>query len=381
MKRFLNIIVIMVISGMIAASGMLAAHVAQAQKPADIERGLQQFEAAKKQKKALDKAVRKAEQSLKSIRINATKIARDVQKNESVLMRAERDLRRASIKRDAALKQLHENADAYRASILAILRLRKLPASMVFSPAEKREQLRLTVSALTVLQGTLSKQLSALQKSHIRLDQAQKKSAKARDVMADKKHALAKEYGALQRSLLLRQRQYKQLKIRDAKLKQEVETLAKNAKDLQDLLFKLDANKRAKLSRHLSLRPITRAKGSLRQAVAGRITHQFGQKKNANEKYRGMVLRSRQGATVVAPYDGEVAYSGTFREYGDMLLIRHTGGYMSLLAGLGTRNVVVGTKLRAGEPVGKMGAEPAKLYIELRKNRKPIDPASWYAKL
>lgn len=354
---------------------------AWAQSAKEIEAKLKRFDAVKREEQQVTRAVKEAEQSLKTIRRDAAKLARDVQKSEEALIATERELRAASIERDAALKSLKQHAATYRASIISVLHMRQLPASMVLAPQERQEALRQTASAMALLEASLRTQLKALQKSHVRFDRAQKNAKEARDKMAGKQRKLAKEYGALEVVLKERERHYAILKQRQKNLNQEVQALAKTAKNLQDLLHKLDAKKRAELSQHLNLRPITRAKGALVKPVAGKLDKYFGARKNANETYRGVEIDSRARATVLAPFDGEVAFSGNFREYGQMLLIRHTSGYMSLLAGLGSNNVLVGTKVRAGEPVGKMGADPAKLYIELRKDSKPIDPAAWYAKL
>ncbi len=54
---------------------------------------------------------------------------------------------------------------------------------------------------------------------------------------------------------------------------------------------------------------------------------------------------------------------------------------MSLLAGLENIDCEVGQMLLAGEPIGQMPKnDEAKLYVELRKDSRPIDPEAWIAK-
>ena len=54
---------------------------------------------------------------------------------------------------------------------------------------------------------------------------------------------------------------------------------------------------------------------------------------------------------------------------------------MSLLAGMNEIECEVGQMLLAGEPVGQMpDDENSNLYMELRKDNKPIDPEAWIAK-
>ena len=95
-------------------------------------------------------------------------------------------------------------------------------------------------------------------------------------------------------------------------------------------------------------------------------------------------LAAISGAVVVAPFDAQVVYAGPFREYGLVLILRHGGGYHSLLAGLGRLDVGNGEWVLAGEPLGLMpeaaGDGPAgKLYIELRRDGRPVDPQPWLA--
>ena len=85
------------------------------------------------------------------------------------------------------------------------------------------------------------------------------------------------------------------------------------------------------------------------------------------------------GAVVIAPADAQVIYAGEFHGYGPSLILRHGGGYHSVLAGLGRLDVAIGQWVLAGEPVGFMpdaagDAPGGKLYIELRRDGRPVDP-------
>ncbi len=126
---------------------------------------------------------------------------------------------------------------------------------------------------------------------------------------------------------------------------------------------------------------ISRARGRLVTPVIGRVAVAFGAREEAGAA-KGVRFETAEGAQVLAPFGGEVVFSGPFRGYGPLLIIDHGEGYHSLLAGLDRIDADVGQKLLAGEPVGIMprrGKVPLRLYMELRRGGRPIDPLPWLA--
>ena len=131
-------------------------------------------------------------------------------------------------------------------------------------------------------------------------------------------------------------------------------------------------------------RSFSKARGTMPFPVAGNLTAQYaaaGQSTaEAGLMAKGITITSRAGAQVVAPFDGVVAFSGPFRGYGQLLIIEHSEGYHTLLAGFGHIDARVGQRVLAGEPVGVMENDGApELYVELRLNGQPINPLPWLA--
>jgi murein hydrolase activator len=135
--------------------------------------------------------------------------------------------------------------------------------------------------------------------------------------------------------------------------------------------------------------PFGDAKGLLPLPAQGRRVLTFGEKTQYGSQSKGLVLETRQGGQVVSPSDGWIVYAGEFRSYGQLLIINAGGGYHILLAGLSQIDVQLGQFVLAGEPVGVMStaAKSASgktqdnapiLYIEFRKDQRPIDPDPWW---
>ena len=124
---------------------------------------------------------------------------------------------------------------------------------------------------------------------------------------------------------------------------------------------------------------------SLTMPVAGAVVSSFGAEDSPGNTRQGLSLAAMPGATVAAPLDGQIIYAGPFRGYGPSLILRHGGGYHSVLAGLGRLDVAIGQWVLAGEPVAAMpdaagDGSGSKLYIELRHDGRPVDPQPLLAK-
>jgi murein hydrolase activator len=135
--------------------------------------------------------------------------------------------------------------------------------------------------------------------------------------------------------------------------------------------------------------PFAEAKGLLPLPAHGRRVLAFGDKTQFGSQSKGVVIETRQGAQVVSPTDGWIVHAGEFRSYGQLLIINAGGGYHILLAGLSQIDAQLGQFVLAGEPVGVMStaakSSQAKaqdnapvLYIEFRKDKRPIDPDPWW---
>lgn len=112
----------------------------------------------------------------------------------------------------------------------------------------------------------------------------------------------------------------------------------------------------------------------------GRIIRSFGAREAGGPAAQGATLRTRTSAQVISPAAGEVAYAGLFRSYGQVLIINLDGGYALVLTGLENVRARTGDRVQGGQPVGEMPSSdtPApELYVEVRRNGQPIDPARW----
>ncbi len=135
--------------------------------------------------------------------------------------------------------------------------------------------------------------------------------------------------------------------------------------------------------------PFHEAKARLPLPAQGRRVLTFGDKTQYGGQSKGIVIETRHNAQITAPCDGWVVYAGEFRSYGQLLIINAGGGYHVLLAGLSQIDAQPGQFVLAAEPVGTMSGAASTaqskpqtnspvLYVEFRKDGRPIDPDPWW---
>ena len=133
-----------------------------------------------------------------------------------------------------------------------------------------------------------------------------------------------------------------------------------------------------------SLGPLSEggARGDLRLAwpTNGTVTQRFGAPLDAGGRSSGLAIAGRRGAAVVSPATGTVDFVGPVQGWGLVLILRAGGAYHLVLGGLDQVNVAVGQSVAPGGAVGRLpnGAKSdPQLYMEVRENGAPVDPARW----
>jgi len=120
--------------------------------------------------------------------------------------------------------------------------------------------------------------------------------------------------------------------------------------------------------------PFSEMRGRLPWPVVGHLVahpHDFP---------NGVVIEAAQGAKVRAPYSGRVVYADWLPGLGLLLIIGHSGGYMSLYGHAEVLYRSVGDWVAPGDVVAGLSdsqGRAGQLYFELRQGRKPLDAKLW----
>jgi septal ring factor EnvC (AmiA/AmiB activator) len=130
--------------------------------------------------------------------------------------------------------------------------------------------------------------------------------------------------------------------------------------------------------------PFDQLKGKLALPVKGELTNRFGTPRpGSTVDWKGLFLRTSDGQPVKAIAAGRVVFADWLRGFGNLIIIDHGEGYMSLYANNETLYKQVGDVLRGGDTIAAAGNtggnENFGLYFELRHQSKPLDPMKWMA--
>jgi murein DD-endopeptidase MepM/ murein hydrolase activator NlpD len=117
---------------------------------------------------------------------------------------------------------------------------------------------------------------------------------------------------------------------------------------------------------------------SFRWPVRGRVISAYGSKSSGSSN-DGINLAVPEGTEVKASDDGVVAYSGSeLKGFGNLVLIRHSNGWVTAYAHNSALNVKRGDTVRRGQIIAKSGATGSvsspQLHFEVRKGAKTVDP-------
>ncbi|HWB50841.1 MAG TPA: peptidoglycan DD-metalloendopeptidase family protein [Stellaceae bacterium] len=350
--------------------------------PAPVESQISQLDGVRQQCVAAALAAQQRERSIGALDLAIGVMERGVESKT-------RDIAQSRAEQEALLGALERLA-------------RAPPEALALTPEGPVDRLRsailiaAAVPALNARAQELASQLAALTNVRTQIDARRKEIDDARAAMAKSRDQLAQ--------LIARRNTLVGELLHDDGKPGGPQPLGDQASDLFDLIKRADAaaDQRDKdlvvrlrvlygvpakaaapsdPTRPKGLRALDAPRAEMVWPVAGELTHRFGEADRSGRPSQGLTLQAMPGAIVVAPYDGRVAYVGPFRGYGVILIIRHAGGYHSLLAGLGHVDVATGQWLLAGEPVGRLAEDDdksagASFYFELRREGRPVDPQS-----
>jgi len=227
---------------------------------------------------------------------------------------------------------------------------------------ELLQQVEAEVSALETTTAALGEQLTALD------ELVRRREARVREVTAARV-VRAEAVKTLKRDLDTRQ----------AKLGR----LRNEARALERLMARLARESSRKPARQPSAVPDTAPPQQVRDLpLAGRMVARYGQPRaDGLLRWDGVMLAAPAGTSVRSVQPGRVVYADWLPGLGQLVVVDHGRGLMSLYGHNQEVLKKVGDTVRQGEVIARVGDSGGQgspgLYFEVRRNGKPVNPQAW----
>jgi len=123
-------------------------------------------------------------------------------------------------------------------------------------------------------------------------------------------------------------------------------------------------------------------KGKLRLPVRGTVSNRFGSaRQDSGVSWKGLFIKASEGTEVKAVATGRVVFADWLRGFGNLIIIDHGDGYMSLYGNNQSVLKQAGEMVKSGDTIASVGNtggnESNGLYYELRNQSRPFDPMTW----
>lgn len=387
----------------------------------DLEQVERQVKAQNQEHQRLKEQASQINDELKKVNQQMIKSAKMIQNNEEALSKMEAELEQLTSDLKTAESDFTAEDENLIRTLSALQNLALKPTESLFvqplSPVEIIRSAMLLREAVPYLEENASRLRLELEKIEAKKKRVEKQVSR----IVKQKKTLENEHEQMKLLVQKKSKLRNVVEVKSEQARKKMEKLAGQAQDLRDLLNRLEKQRQEKLRKQeqerrrlaeieeqkrkeaeenqkreqvetadlIKFKPevineigdsFIKARGKLSRPARGQVITSYGQETAKGVSSKGIIIKTRAQAQVIAPFDGSVIFAGPFRGYGNLIIIEHGKGYTSLLAGLDAVNCELGQLLLAGEPIGQMPNDSdAKLYMELRKENHPINPISWFA--
>lgn len=340
--------------------------------------------------------IRTLEQELRSARADRTQASRALEEHERAIAAIAAEQRRldatahaldaqlarlgetrreleasASLEREALGQHLRVAYALGREDRLKLLLQRRDPAAIsrllryhAYFTRERRERIAALETTMARLRGTEQ----AMAAESRRLAAVREQQAARREALSAERARRAEAIAALDAEMSDRRLRLESLQRDRARLTALVKKLREA---LSDITPELEPP-----------RSFEALRGRLPWPVSGRITRRFGTpRQDADLAWQGVVLEARQGQQVRAVAHGRVVFADWLRGFGQLVILDHGGGYMSLYGHNESLLREPGEWVNPGDALATVGDSGGHarsgLYFEIRHDGRPQDPARW----
>lgn len=379
-----------------------------------LEKAENKIKEENKRKMELELLAKQIDQELYETKDKLLIVAQSVRQNENEMQLLEKRISELEEEKEELTENLLNDRIKLSKLILALERIRRLPPEAMMANPEAPYKTAQSAMLMADIIPAINQHAQEVKTNISKLKNITIELETKRETLIASAESLKSQQSEIAKLVAEREQIYmkthKDIKSREA----EVERISLQAKSLEDLIQKLEdesikeeqrrKQKEEQLKKEEEERqkiaalvppPETKKKESVapklefdEQAqlpISGIIRVRYKEKDDLGALSEGITIEGRAGSLVVSPLSGKIQFAGAFKRYGNLIIIEHSGGYHSLIAGLEKINAVVGQKVSAGEPLGLLPATGKEIrprvYYELRHKGKPVNPSVKFSDL
>jgi len=325
----------------------------------------------------VDKAAeeRKKKAEIRRITKKLNKVDSQIEKADQELLRVSRQMNSIA----SEIKDLNDQENQIRQNIQAqvnakaetaktALRIERMPLdSLIFLD---------TVRDAYQREGIIKKGRESL---FLEMKSLRQEVAELENVLQKRAEKLLKMQEASNRQLSVKERLSKSYKKQLKLLKINDFTKSEMLDRAHEMKQKATLAEMLRLQKILDETLMPKARNSAEKAVIqGVLLEDFNEKNELGVRSHGIKVFLTPASDVFALKDGRVIFSDSFGVYEHVVILEHADGANSLYSGLNGSHVAVGDFVHVGKSIGQMAnSEKPELYIEVRKNDKPVNPRKW----
>lgn len=342
-------------------------------------------------KGALKQKIQTIEDELGTTKQELINISSDIQKNESNLKTLQLRIENLENKKNDISETISNDRNSIAKLMSALIRIRRTPPESFFARNKEPYETAQSISIMRNLLPSIERHAEQLEATLKDLDAVTIDLKSRRKDLITESELLQTRRIKLSTLLSKRKNLYSKIDSDIKKHEVAIQKISLQAKNLEDLVKRIKKqeieleNKRQKENKLKRKKPSIKPSQNARLPISGIIRTSYNATDELGAKSKGLTIEGRTESLVIAPMNGTVSYTGTFKRYGNIVIIEHSDNYHSLIAGLGEITAITGTQIKAGEPVGtlpnsSLNPRPT-VYYELRKNGKPVNPTQKFAGL
>lgn len=344
------------------------------------------------QKKALEQKIDTINNEVSDIKKQLVEAATSVRKNEDGLKYIEQRVDILHKKKQAIETTLKDERVSIVKLILILERIRKTPPQALLAQPDSPYKIAQSALLMENIIPSVKRHAETLKNNLETLQRVTNELEIERVALESETNLLKKKNANLQTLVNKKEQVYSKIN-RDLKARElTIQNISLKADNLEELVKNIKQEEQKEITRQKQAN-IFRKKpdiplndtGQAQLPISGIIRTGYNGKDDLGAQSKGITIEGRSGGLVIAPMGGKIQFAGTFKRYGNIVIIEHAEGFHSLIAGLDKINGTIGDHVKSGEPIGLLPDSSLiprpKLYYELRQNGTPVNPAVKFSDL